>query len=48
MKYADKLGAKKVVIIGEDELRGDYVIVRDMVTGEQTQVPFGNLVEVLA
>jgi histidyl-tRNA synthetase len=47
MKYADKLRVKKVVIIGEDELRGDYAIVRDMVTGEQTQVPFGNLVKVL-
>jgi histidyl-tRNA synthetase len=47
MKYADKLGVKKVVIIGEDELRGDYAIVRDMATGEQTQVPFCNLVKAL-
>ena len=47
MKYADKLGVKKVVIIGEDELRGDYAIVRDMATGEQTQVPFGDLVKAL-
>jgi histidyl-tRNA synthetase len=47
MKYADRLGVKTVVIIGEDELRGDYAVVRDMVTGEQTQVPFGDLVKAL-
>ena len=35
------------MIIGEDELRGDYAIVRDMATGEQTQVPFGDHVKVL-
>ena len=47
MKYADKQGVKKVVIIGEDELKGDYAVVRDMATGEQTRVPFGNLTQVL-
>ncbi len=48
MKYANKQNVKTVVIIGEDELAGDYAIVRDMATGEQTQVPFGNLIQVLA
>jgi len=47
MKYADRQGVKTVVIIGEDELKGDYVIVRDMVTGEQTRVPFGDLIKIL-
>ncbi|HXL04206.1 MAG: histidine--tRNA ligase [Firmicutes bacterium] len=47
MKYADKQGVKKVVIIGEDELKGDYAVVRDMATGDQAQVQFRDLVQVL-
>ena len=35
MKYADRLGARKTVFIGEDELRTGNVSVKDMVTGEQ-------------
>lgn len=48
MKYADKQGVRRVVIIGEDELKGGYAIIRDMATGEQTPVPFENLIQVLA
>ena len=47
MKFADKLGARKVAIIGEDELKGNYVILRDMETREQTRVPSGDLVKAL-
>ncbi|NLS45062.1 MAG: histidine--tRNA ligase [Firmicutes bacterium] len=47
MKYADKQGIQTVAIIGEDELKGGYAVVRDMVTGEQTQIEFDNLVEAL-
>ena len=35
MRLADKLGAKSVVIIGEEELKAGTVIVRDMTTKEQ-------------
>ncbi len=42
MKYADKLGARYVYMIGEDELASGSGILRDMLTKEQTEVPFGD------
>ena len=47
MKRADRLGAKKVLIIGDDELAAGKGILRDMATKEQTEVPLDNLTEVL-
>jgi histidyl-tRNA synthetase len=38
MKAAAKSGARFAVIVGEDELTGDIVTVRDLETGEQTTV----------
>lgn len=43
MKYANKIGAKKVVIIGGDELEKGAVNVKDMATGEQTEVKLTDL-----
>ena len=43
MKYANKIGAKKVVIIGEDELSRGAANVKDMATGEQTEVKLSEL-----
>lgn len=43
MKYANKIGAQKVVIIGENELEKGIVNVKDMATGEQTEVKLGEL-----
>lgn len=43
MKYANKIGAKKVVIIGENELQKDAANVKDMATGEQTEVKLSEL-----
>ena len=37
MKYANKIGAKKTVIIGSDEITKGVVRVKDMETGEQTE-----------
>lgn len=37
-KYADRIGAKKVLIIGEDELKEGKVKVKSMDTGEQETV----------
>lgn len=34
MKYADKIGAKYTVVLGEDELYSGKVIIKDMKTGE--------------
>lgn len=38
MKYANKIGAKKTVIIGGDELANNLARVKDMETGEQVEV----------
>ena len=43
MRRADKLGAPTVVIIGDEELRTQRAIVRDMRTKEQKMVPFAEL-----
>ena len=48
MKRADKLNAIATVILGEDELARDAASVRDMQSGEQTEVPLSDLREHLA
>ncbi|MCD1295486.1 histidine--tRNA ligase [Methanocella sp. CWC-04] len=35
MKYANSIGAKKVLILGEKEMAGGKVSIKDMTTGEQ-------------
>ncbi|MDE6210428.1 MAG: histidine--tRNA ligase [Clostridia bacterium] len=45
MKYADKLSAQFVAIIGEDELKADKVAIKNMKTGEQESVERDKLVE---
>ena len=37
-KYADKIGAKKVIVIGSDELNNNCVKVKDMQSGEEQMV----------
>jgi histidyl-tRNA synthetase len=48
MKQADRLGARRVVIIGGDELARGVAVVRDMSSGEQGEVPLDGLEEHLA
>ncbi|MEE1242472.1 histidine--tRNA ligase [Frisingicoccus sp.] len=38
MKYANKLGAKHTVILGENELNSNSAKIKNMETGEQTEV----------
>lgn len=38
MSYADSMGFRKVIIVGEKDLREGKVTVRDMVTGEQERM----------
>lgn len=45
MKYANKLGAKKTVIIGTQELEDNLVRVKDMETGEQVEVALDKIGE---
>jgi len=45
MGYADSTGVKRVVIIGENELKEDKVTVKDMGTGKQEKIPVKNLIK---
>ncbi|RDU23943.1 histidine--tRNA ligase [Anaerosacchariphilus polymeriproducens] len=45
MKYANKIGAKKTVIIGEDELQNNIARVKDMESGEQTEIALEKIAE---
>ena len=38
MKYANKLGAKHTVILGENELNSNKANIKNMETGEQTEI----------
>lgn len=44
MKIADKLGARFVVIMGEDEIASGKATVRDMQSSEQQAVPLSELI----
>ncbi|MGI6204720.1 MAG: histidine--tRNA ligase [Anaerovoracaceae bacterium] len=46
-KYADRLGAAKTLVIGEDELSSGTVTVKDMETGEQKAVAMDKLADEL-
>lgn len=45
MKYADKIAAKYVIILGDDELAKNEVIVKTMETGDQEEVALDTVVE---
>jgi len=44
MRSADRLGARYVLIIGEDEIKKGEAVLRDMNTKDQSQVRFGDLI----
>ena len=45
IKYADNMNSKYAVIIGEDEINTNTLTIKNMVTGEQTQVRFDEIKE---
>jgi histidyl-tRNA synthetase len=45
MKRADKLNAKRVLIAGDDELAKGRVVLRDMVTKAQEEIPITDLIQ---
>jgi histidyl-tRNA synthetase len=47
MKHADRLGARKVLIVGEDELMKGRGILRDMFTKEQGEISLDTVVDEL-
>ncbi len=44
---AEKVGATYIVIVGENEVKADVFAVKNLATGEQVQVPRGELAEKL-
>ena len=38
MKYADKIGAKNLLVIGEEELNSNSAKIKNMLTGEEKVV----------
>ena len=47
MKRADKLNASHVLIFGEEEMKKKEVILRNMKTKEQENIPTSGVVQVL-
>ncbi len=45
MKRADRLGAKHVLIVGDNEIKQGSVILRNMTTKEQVSIPIESVVE---
>lgn len=43
MKSADRLGVQLALVLGDDELAGDYVTIKVMATGEQLKAPRATL-----
>lgn len=48
MRQANAFAARQVVIIGEEELKNNSALLKDMSTGEQQSVAISSLVEVLS
>lgn len=47
MKYADKIGAQYTVVLGDNEISGKIASVKDMQSGNETNVKFEDLYEFL-
>ncbi|MFF2754215.1 histidine--tRNA ligase [Psychrobacillus sp. NPDC058041] len=47
MKSADRLNAKYVLVIGDDELEKECVMLKNLSTGEQQLIPWNKLIEQL-
>lgn len=45
MKRADRLYSKNVLIVGDNELKNEKAIIRDMATKEQEEIPFEGLIK---
>ncbi len=43
MKYADKIGAKYTLVLGDNELEAGKANIKCMATGEQTQISLANI-----
>lgn len=48
MKYANKISARYVLIVGEDEIISGYLTVKDMANGEQCKVDYNKIVDYIS
>jgi len=48
MKRANKINARVAIVLGEDEMKRQAAMLRDLDTGEQTEIPLGALEDRLA
>jgi len=46
-KYADRVNARKTIVIGDDELESGQATVKDMESGEQKTVAFEDITALL-
>ena len=47
MKYANKIGAKYSVILGDSELESGRVELKEMATSEKTEIALSDLVSIM-
>jgi len=47
MRLADKMAARFVILLGEDEIAKSVVTLKNMTTGDQSQVSFDRVVEIV-
>ena len=47
MKQANRLAAKYVLILGEDEVARGCAVLRNMSTSEQTEIPIQDITSIL-
>lgn len=47
MKYADKLGAKYTIVLGDNEIENGEVKIKNMATGEETALKLGEIADFL-
>lgn len=43
-KYANRINAKKTVVIGQDELEKNSFAIKDMATSQQVNVPMESII----
>jgi len=44
LKYANSIKAKKVIFLGEDEIKNNLLTIKDMSTGEQVKMKLGEII----
>ena len=42
MKYADKIGARFSLVLGDNEIESGRVMIKNMANGEKTEVSLGD------